>query len=89
MTVFCGQGLFPAELILYFSTVTSSFPFDIKVLCFVVDTVWFSVFPFVFLAVGGIASLVLVLFLLSRHRGETSRLQRCRLDGMLQYHSAA
>jgi hypothetical protein len=54
------QGLVPAQLVLHSAAVTFALPFDRKVLCLVVNAIRRSVFPLIFLAMGGGPGLVLV-----------------------------
>jgi len=68
MAVFGRKRFVSAELILDFTAVTLSFPFDVEVISFLlVDAVWFTELPLIFFSVCGIASLVLMSLLVLRH----------------------
>ena len=67
VAVFGGQGLVPAKLVLHFSTVTLSLPFDLEIFRFLVHAVWFSVFPLIDISICGVTSLVLMSLLLLSH----------------------
>lgn len=67
MAVFGCKRLFSAKLILNLSAMTSALPFDVEILSFVVDAVWFSELPLIFLSVCGIARLELMGILILRH----------------------
>ena len=62
MAVLRRERLLSAELVLHFAAVALAFPFHVEVLVVGVDAVGLVVFPFVFFAVRGGASLVLVSF---------------------------
>lgn len=61
MTVFGSQRLLSAKLILDFPTVALRIPYCFEVWVVVVDFIWLSMLPLVFLAVCGISCLMLML----------------------------
>lgn len=59
VAVLRSQGFLPAQLVLHRAAVAFPLPLDVK-LVLVVDLVWWSLLPLIFLAICGRAGLILV-----------------------------
>ena len=60
MAVLGCKRLVSTQFVCDFAAVAVALPFHVEVLVFVMDAVWLSVLPLVFLAVCGVSSLILV-----------------------------
>jgi hypothetical protein len=67
MTILGCERLFSAELVCDFSAVTTAFPLDGEVVRLIMNTVWFSSLPLIFLFVCGIPRLELMRSFFVRH----------------------
>lgn len=57
VTVLGSQRLVSTQLIFHLSTMTFASPLDVEIVVVAMHFVWFTMFPFVFLAVRTVASL--------------------------------